>query len=172
MKTLNWTLIAATFAVTGCATTAQVTSVTAADIPTSTPVLVEAEQEITDQQVAELLAEYDDDGDGWAYVPPVGPRVIAGNAHLVVDSEEVEVEGRVVSRALTGETVRLADGRTVEVERLAGGSVRCSVDDVDCSWAAPEGAAVDAGRQVVPEGLVLTLPEPVASSLRDALVQR
>jgi len=158
-------VIAAFVSLTGCASSTQVATATAVDVADTT-------DDLTDQQVQELLAAHDTDSDGWAYIPPAGPRVIVGNAHLVFSSEEIRIEGRVVEVTYTSETVRLADGRTLRVERLAGGSVQCTVGNTDCGWTAPRGAAIDSGRLVVPGGVILTLPEPAASSLRTALATR
>jgi len=156
---------------TGCAASTQVTPVTAVARIADPAALAESGVELTDQQVEQLLASYDGNGDGWAYVPPFGPRVVVGNAHLVYESQYVVLEGRVVAR-ITGETIRLTDGRVVTIERLAGGSVRCSVGNVDCSWSAPRGAAIDSGRQMTPNGIMLQLPEPAATALRDAVASR
>jgi hypothetical protein len=161
--------VATVAALTGCAGSTQVTSVTAA---TASAVEAPADTAPTPVEVDALLEEYDTDGDGWAWIPPNEPRVVVGNPHHAFSSEEVEVEGSIVRLELTGETVRLADGRIARIERLAGGSVSCTVGQIDCSWDAPENSAVDSGRQVTPSGVVLTLPEPAASRIRTALAAR
>lgn len=165
--------------ITGCATTAQTTTATAADVVESqtpdTADLAEAGQELSADQVDELLARHDADGDGWAYVPARDVPPALGQGTSVVPNDQVEIAGTVVENSTDAVEVRLADGRRVRVTTLGDGSVAWHVVGVGVStgrWQAPENAMLEYGRGVDSRGVTLSLPAPAVRQLERDLAAR
>lgn len=172
---ISMIVIAVLFATTGCATQAQITTATAADVVEADAPTATSEVPVTDEEVIALLQEYDHDGDGWAYVPPADAAPALGNGTILVPNDEIDLEGTVVANDDDVIEVRLTDGRRVRVATLSDGSVAWHIVGTGVStglWRAPENSSLEYSRGVDSRGVSLSLPAPAVHALERDLAAR